>query len=59
MEISRMKAKALRERREAELSQAAPNTSQPATGAKRVKFRAGLMESNGRFEEDASRILAG
>lgn len=30
-----MKAKALRERREAELSQAAPNTSQPATGAKR------------------------
>lgn len=30
-----MKAKALREKREAELSQAAPNTPQPATGAKR------------------------
>jgi DNA-repair protein complementing XP-A cells len=30
-----MKAKALREKREAELAQAAPNTSQPATGAKR------------------------
>ncbi|KAJ5451739.1 hypothetical protein N7491_000921 [Penicillium cf. griseofulvum] len=35
IEINRMKAKALREKREAELSQAAPNTSQPATGAKR------------------------
>ncbi|KAJ5851533.1 uncharacterized protein N7529_010918 [Penicillium soppii] len=35
MEISRMKAKALREKREAELAQASSNTSQPATGAKR------------------------
>ncbi|KGO74465.1 XPA C- terminal [Penicillium italicum] len=35
MEINRMKAKALREKREAELSQAAPSTSQPATGTKR------------------------
>ncbi|OGE56872.1 hypothetical protein PENARI_c002G00476 [Penicillium arizonense] len=35
MEINRMKAKALREQREAELAQAAPRASQSAQGAKR------------------------
>ncbi|KAJ5165700.1 DNA binding domain [Penicillium coprophilum] len=53
IEINRMKAKALREKREAELSQAAPNISQPATGAKR-SFTSMVASSHPANMRDAS-----
>ncbi|KAK4868527.1 hypothetical protein LT330_006729 [Penicillium expansum] len=59
MEINRMKAKALREKREAELSQAAPNTSQPATGAKRsfTSMAASNQPANMRDASSSNRPL--
>ncbi|CAG8900712.1 unnamed protein product [Penicillium egyptiacum] len=59
MEISRMKAKALREKREAELSQAASNTSQPATGAKRsfTSMAASNQPANMRDASSSNRPL--
>ncbi|KAJ5957981.1 DNA binding domain [Penicillium vulpinum] len=59
MEINRMKAKALRERREAELSQAALNTSQPTAGAKRsfTSMAASNQPANMRDASSSNRPL--
>lgn len=54
-----MKAKALREKHEAELSQAAPNTSQPATGTKRsfTSMAASNQPANMRDASSSNRPL--
>ncbi|KAJ5941731.1 hypothetical protein N7516_001899 [Penicillium verrucosum] len=59
IEISRMKAKALREKREAELSQAASNSPQPATGTKRsfTSMAASNQPANMRDASSSNRPL--